>query len=413
MKTKYSIALAAALLSGESSADIADEIQFHGFASQAIVHTSNNNFFGTSDNTSFEFTEIGLGSSIAFSPNLQGAVQIGARAAGNTAEIDDPQLDFAVLNYSTNLGDDKETYGGIRIGRFRNPIGIHNETRDVLATRESVMLPQSGYFDALGFRDFFISSDGALLHLGRSHDNLLWRLEMFASNPRDDSDGAKAELIGTADSNSIPGDLSGKPFYGMRAVLELNQQWAIVFSGLKYKSNYEAVGTPDAGNLSDGAVDIDYSMLSIVREAEFLTLSSEFVIAELDRSGFDSNPRGSHSLASGYIRADYRITDSVTPFITYEHYVYDRDDPNGTGVEAATGGFLPAHYLYQRDLTIGSSWEIDQRWYFAAEYHYVVGTSLLSVLDNPNLGGAGTAADGPVGGHKYWTMATAMISYRF
>ena len=44
---------------------VMDSFQVHGFLSQALVITDDNNFFGPSseDNGSFEFTEIGLNAS--------------------------------------------------------------------------------------------------------------------------------------------------------------------------------------------------------------------------------------------------------------------------------------------------------------------------------------------------------------
>lgn len=220
-------------------------------------------------------------------------------------------------------------------------------------------------------------------------------------------------MIGTPQLSQVPGKLSSKPLYGGRATFELNQQLKVALTGLKYSSDYNAIGAPSESNLGDGKIHIDYTMLSLAYEREFLSASSEFVIADLNRSGFSPSPRASHGFASGYVRLDYRATDRVTPFVTYGRYVYERDDPNGAKFETASGGFIPGHYLYQRDATLGAKWSISRHWYAAAEYHYVEGTSLLSALDNPNIGGSGSADDGPVGGHKYWTMATAMISYHF
>lgn len=175
--------LAASLFMSNAVAENSGNLQLHGFASQAIIHTSENQFFGTSDDTSFEFTELGLGSSIVPYPGLHAAIQVGTRAAGRTAEIEDVQLDFAVLDYSTPIGNSTTNQIGLRVGRFRNPVGLHNETRDVLSTRPGVMLPQSSYFDALGFRNFFVSSDGVLLHTSKIMENVSWALEVFASNP--------------------------------------------------------------------------------------------------------------------------------------------------------------------------------------------------------------------------------------
>lgn len=404
--------LAPLLLSTQAFGVQSKDIQFHGFASQAIIHTSDNRFFGSSDETSFEFTEIGLGSSIAIAPGLHGAIQVGFRAAGDTSEIEDPRLDFAVLDYSRNFEKYDALQAGLRIGRFRNPIGLHNETRDVLASRKSVILPQSIYLDSLGFRDFFLSSDGLLLYTSSFGDNYSWQAEAFVSDPRDNGPGAKGELTG-ASPGFTPGKLSGDPLIGGRLSVDLSGSLRLAFSGLKYKRDYRAVGAPSATNLGDGKLNFLQTVLSAEYVAERYTISAELMSLELDRSGFPAGQVFSHDPLAGYIRFDYRLNEHVTPYAIYDRFVFERDDPSGDATSAGFGGAIPAHYFYQRDLTLGAHWAISSNWNLFGEYHYVEGTTLLSLLENPNLNGQTPSASGPIGGEKYWTMAAIMIGYNF
>jgi hypothetical protein len=53
-----------------------NRLQLHGFASQAVVQTSDNRWFGDSDGTSFDFTEIGLNASLRVNPKVLFASQI-------------------------------------------------------------------------------------------------------------------------------------------------------------------------------------------------------------------------------------------------------------------------------------------------------------------------------------------------
>jgi hypothetical protein len=134
---------------------------------------------------------------------------------------------------------------------------------------------------------------------------------------------------------------------------------------------------------------------------------------QLDRSGFPPGQVFSHDPLASYVRFDYRLTDNVTPYAMYDRFVFERDDPSGDATSAGFGGAIPDHYFYQRDLTVGAHWAINSNWNLMGEYQYSEGTTLLSLLENPNLSGQNPSAGGPVGGVKYWTMAAVMVGYNF
>ncbi|MGO3158890.1 MAG: hypothetical protein ACTIKU_14030 [Halomonas sp.] len=114
-----------------------DTLQVHGFLSQALIITDDNNFFGPSseDEGSFEFTEIGLNASLRPHQDVLLAAQVLSRQAGGNNNDAKPRLDYGLIDYQM-ISDQQRTFG-IQLGRFKNPFGFYNQTRDVAFTRPS------------------------------------------------------------------------------------------------------------------------------------------------------------------------------------------------------------------------------------------------------------------------------------
>lgn len=74
-----------------------DSIQYHGFASQGLIFTTDNNFFGDSDHGSAELTELGINASIQLSPKIRVAGQVISRYAGEFYN-GSPWLDYALVD---------------------------------------------------------------------------------------------------------------------------------------------------------------------------------------------------------------------------------------------------------------------------------------------------------------------------
>ena len=135
-------------------------VQIHGFLSQGMTHTSDNNFFGKSDDTvSFDYRELGINGSWRIIPELQISAQVVYRDAGLTDDSN-VRLDYALADYSYYSSE--STLLGIRAGRVPTPFGFYNDTRDVASTRPGILLPQSIYFDRN--RNIAYSADGGYLY---------------------------------------------------------------------------------------------------------------------------------------------------------------------------------------------------------------------------------------------------------
>lgn len=135
--------------------------QWHGFATQGVVATDRNNFFGpSSDSASLQFTELGVNVSLRPWQDTLIAAQVISRRAGGESKDAQPALDYALIDRQVQanaLGN-----WGIRAGRVKNPLGLYNETRDVAVTRPGILLPQSIYFDRT--RSLGLSSDSVALY---------------------------------------------------------------------------------------------------------------------------------------------------------------------------------------------------------------------------------------------------------
>ena len=72
--------------------------------------------------------------------------------------------------------------------------------------------------------------------------------------------------------------------------------------------------------------------------------------------------------------------------LRYEEGFSDRKDSDGSRIEAATGGLIPAFSMYSKILSAGVRWDINEHWMVRAEYAHHDGTFILSTRENPNVG---------------------------
>ncbi|MFT7414079.1 MAG: hypothetical protein ACI9FO_000735, partial [Methylophagaceae bacterium] len=137
------------------SNDWLKQIQIHGFATQGLTFTTDNNFYGDSDHGSADFTELGINANAQLSPKIRLAGQLLSRHAGNM-DNGSLRVDYALLDI--NLIASSRGNFGLYLGRLKNPLGLYNETRDIGHTRASVFTQQAIYFDKV--RDLTMSADG-------------------------------------------------------------------------------------------------------------------------------------------------------------------------------------------------------------------------------------------------------------
>ena len=370
--------------------------QAHGFASQGYTYTSGNNFFGSSQGTgSLDFREIGVNVLGHLQPNLLIAVQGLYRDAG-ASDNDAFRLDFANLDYQISLTSNSTV--GVRLGRVKNPIGLYNDTRDVIWTRPGVTLPQSIYFDALALRNAMISSDGGLLFGRYALGDHALSAEFVVAEPRDNVGGAPEFLTGIPNA---PGKMTGDPLYIGRVGYQWKEgRFKLLFTITNLDRDFKS----SSPFVPSGNVKALYPLASAQLNLEDWSFSAEYGQINLERSGF--TPGGipiSNTSESFYVQSEYRFARSWSALLRFDAFFANIHDRSGTKTSQLTG--LPRQRFFAKDLTFGLRWEFARNFLLAADYHRVYGTAWLSPQDNPDFA---NGVEDP-----NWDLFTLMVSFRF
>ncbi|MDD5036212.1 MAG: hypothetical protein PHE55_15800 [Methylococcaceae bacterium] len=382
-QTRWGMAIATLLaLGGFSPAgaiELADNLQLHGFASQALIVTDSNRFFG-SGNTSLDFRELGLNLSWRPLTNLRFSAQGTSRWAGHT-DTGEPRLDFGFMDF-TFLSDPAYRLG-VRGGRVRNPIGLYNLTRDVANTRPSIFLPQSIYFDST--RNTYMSVDGGQFY-GEYRSGIG---DFFL-----DFNGGYAIL----DEETLKTLKEQAPLYVGRLLYE--------YDGGRIRLGVtliDVTGDSAVKLFPKGRININAYIFSAQYNAERWSLTSEWIPNAVGKAkGFtpfvaDSTVNGT----SYYLQGTYKITPEWEALLRYDVYIGDKSDENGKRYAASTGG--AAHSKFAEDMTVGLGWTVTKDFLLRAEYHHINGSAWVPALDNPN----------PADIKQHWNLFALQASYAF
>lgn len=368
--------------------------QVHGFLSQGFTYTDHNQVFGTSEDGSLDFREMGLNGSVKLLPNLLVSAQGLYRDAG-ASDTMGTRLDFAQFDYSSPLLDSTLVLG-VRGGRVKVPFGLYNDTRDVLSTRPTVLLPQSIYFDTLALRQAMIAADGGVLYSRYTHGEHRFGLELMTAEPQDGIGGAPAFLTGIPNAQ---GEFGGRPMFIGRAAYEwMGGRGRLMFSIVDLNRDFRSVSAATPS----GNIKVQYPLFSAQYNAEHWSLTGEYGWIDSQRKGFMPVTLKNTS-ENFYVQGEYRFTQAVSGVLRYDVFHVDRNDRDGKTLSRMTG--LPRHQLYARDLTTGVRWEFAHNFLLAADYHYINGTAWLNTTDNPDLLSGGGDSD--------WNLFTTMLSFRF
>lgn len=380
--------------------------QVHGFLGQGFTYTDHNQVFGTSQDVSLDFREMGVNASVKLLPNLRISAQGLYRDTGGSDTLG-TRLDFAQVDYSAPLFDSALVLG-VRGGRVKVPFGLYNDTRDVLWTRPTVLLPQSIYFDTLALRQAMISADGGVLYGRYTHGEHRLNLEFMAAQPQDNVGGAPAFLTGLPNAQ---GELDGRAMFIGRALYEwMGGRGRLMFSVVDLDRDFHSSSpTTPSGN-----VKVMYPLFSGQYNAERWSLTAEYGWIDAQRS--NNLPTLTKSPSENfYVQGEYRFTQDITGVLRYDVFHVSRDDRGGDELSRIASaqlsqfaGFpisVPKHRFYARDLTVGARWQFARNFLLAADYHYINGTAWLNTQDNPDLMSGG--------GNSEWSLFTMMLSYRF
>jgi hypothetical protein len=371
---------------------ILDTLQIHGFLSQALVITDHNNFFGpsSSGHGSLKYTEIGANASLRPHQDVLLAAQVLSRRAGGDGRDARPALDYGVVDYQMLFRQQRTL--GVQAGRFKNPFGFYNQTRDVAFTRPSILLPQSIYFDRT--RSLALSADGVSVYLEERLDSGSLRAQLGVGEAQ-----AGDDLRRTLRLDDVPGRLaSRRSAIGQLRYEHDGGRIAAALSAATVNARFES---PDA-RLGDGDFRFEPWILSLQYNAELWSLTAEYALRHSSMQGFQ-DPRFNFDITgeSWYLQYTRRFLDNWQWLVRYDSLINNRDDRSGRAFEAASGG--PAHSQFADDLTVGLQWMPHPRLLLAAEYHHVDGTGWLPSQDNPD----------PEETRRRWNMLLFQLSLRY
>mgnify|MGYP000297037426 FL=1 len=390
-----------------------DKLQIHGFASQAFVHTSDNNFFGDSDTGSFDFTELGINASYQLLPKIRLSGQVISRRAGKLYN-GSPWLDYAFIDF--NFISTPTHQFGSYLGRIKNPVGLYNETRDVAHTRQGIFASQALYFDKV--RNLVMAADGLHLYSNHFMDNGNLLLQAGAGYPIPDKN-VEYTFMGQDWDGKLKGDDLG---IFAKIVYEHNGgRWIYSFTTASLTLDFDSgaadrVAFPTGPGLTSGELHIDYSVLSAQYNGEKWQFTTEATIEHVDFDGISPLFESLGGDAVGfYGQVDYKFTPQWQAFLRYEEFHLDKHDWNGSKrarESVATSQFLsgfgiqqaaiPAHNNYIKTVVVGGHWDIKPSLRLRTEYHISEGTATLSPREN-NVSTS----------EKYWNMFAVSLSYRF
>ena len=366
-------------------------LQIHGFLSQGFIHTSDNNFFGKSnDSVSTDYRELGINGSWRVIPELQLSMQVVYRDAGKTDDLG-VRIDYGLADYS--FYSTESTLLGIKGGRIPTPLGFYNESRDVLSNRPSILLPQSIYFDIN--RNISLSADGGYLYGEKRTEFGDFFFDVGAVIPRTEDPDAEFALTRVLSSK-----FSGKTSWIGRIAYEWQSgrvRTSVTYADFNIKNEFENPTLPS------GTIRFNPLIFSVQYNGENWSLTGEY---ELNRRRFNGLIFPSDSDTTGvgyYVQGTYKFTSWMEGVIRYDELAFDKNDKNGKKFSASTGGRLPAHSRFAEDFTFGLRFTLIPNLLFSAEYHRINGTAWLSDIENQNRAET----------KKRWDMFLWMVSYSF
>jgi len=377
--------------SSAHSMEMSDTFQIHGFMSQALIVTDHNDFFGPSsdDGGSLEYTELGINASFRPMSNVLVAGQLLARQAGDIQQLNDIELDYGIIDYQFYSNADMTS--GVQLGRFKNPLGLYNQTRDVAITRPSILLPQSIYFDRT--RQPALAADGATGYFEKLLDNGALRLQIGAGKPRMDEQSELSAL-----GNDDLGDYSGETSY----IAQLRYEYG--GGGTIFALTYADVNAGlDSKTTGPGSGDFSFQpwIFSFQYNRESWSFTSEYAIRHVKSSGFADPYNYEATGESWYVQFTYRLADDWQWLLRYDSLVTDRDDQSGRKYVGETG--RPAYTRYAKDWTTGLQWQPYSRVLVSSEFHNIEGTGWVPFQDSEEIKAQ----------EKYWNMLLFQVSYLF
>ena len=387
------LALLLVVFSHGALAEYGNDVQIHGFITQGFIHTSDNSFFGDSENGSFDFTELGVNASYRVTPSILVSGQVLSRRAGEMSD-GSPSIDFALVDWTAFHSE--EWAWGLKVGRVKNPLGLYNETRDVAFTRPSIFLPEQVYFDRV--RDLLLSSDSVHVYTRHYTDMGTWSFD-FGVGVGTVDENVEIAFLGRNFTGEM--DTEGLAYVGRLGFETPDGVWRLALSGAQVELEFDPDGSDPFG---DGRIDVGYWAVSAQYNAERWSLTAEYIEEPVDLMDFGTpllDEIGDITAQGYYLQGSYLLRNDLELVLRYAEGFLEKDDRNGSRRAALTG--IPAHRFFGKDWMVGVRWDVTPSFMLRAEYQWNNGTRNLSLRENPD----------PNATEENWEMFSLLGSYRF
>lgn len=356
-------------------------LQIHGFISEGAFVSTANDYLGASSRGSLELFEAGLNVSTEITDRLRAGIQFYARNVGTYEDLP-PRLDWAFLDYRWR------DWLGLRAGVIKMPYGLYNEYADVDASRTTLLLPQSVY--SLRNRSALISHTGFALYGerrlgGGSLEYQAWIGTLTVPENALDVSGATLEGI---DTHYVAGAQAyWLPIDGLKIGGTFIRA-SIDFDFLLDESTVNALvmgGLLPPG--FDGRVSI-YQRPStfVIGSAEYIRNDWAFA-AEYARSFQrqrstipDLLPTTETDGERFYLRVSRRLCRCYSVGAYYSVLHADAGDRGGDDAVK----FPVRSRAWQRDAAVALRYDVNDRWLWKAEAHFIDGTADLAPAPNPD-----------------------------
>lgn len=355
-----------------------DDLQVHGFASQAFLKSEGNNIYGDSLDGSTDFMEAGLNANYRYNSRLHIAGQIITRDAGNT-DNGAVNLDYLFADYK--LGENDQSGIGARIGRIRNNYGFYNDTRDVVFTRPTILMPQAVYFEGNGLREFLFSSDGVQLY---GYWDEADHSTNFSFSVGRDKDLSQDSLdIITGGSGMFRNAEIKSPVYAQLSHSRNGGQSRYALSTLNLTLRADGAMSP----IPSASIDASGIVLSAERNFLDWALTGEYSYVRVE--GYIGSTQNQDAESKTfYIQARHHLANNLVATLRYEHGSYEDQDLGNLSNSK--------HWV------AGLQWTPSISWLLALDLYSIEGSGGIPAIDN-----TGRQED------KYTTLLAAMIAYRF
>jgi hypothetical protein len=405
-----------ALNLGQSSIQLGP-VDMNGFVSQGALVSTDNQYLGTTNQGEFRNTEAAINFIYSPVPQLRLGIQSYVFQLGKYGNMT-PILDWATVDYQPY------SWFGIRAGRVKLPIGLHNESLDLDLARTWIILPQ-GIYDAR-LRELFAAYDGGSFYgnipLSKA-GSLDYNLYAGVAKPGTDSGVADffadrnpivfnnfqiGEVVGYALTYNPP--VSGlKIGHSLLYVSDVSFQGKVK-SGAEFRqtpNNFAAYGNPaglgalyggiagqdarmDSNGFTIWTLYAEYAVNDWTFTTEFAQKHARFVYTYPDPAGSMRNINNTERAVrqqTWYAAVAKRITPWLELGSYYTIWSNDYNDQDGSGASrdaTAAGLTRDAGFFYQEDIAFTARFDVTSSWIIKAEAHKVNGTGLLFNNDQQN-----------------------------